>query len=286
MTNNSYKNDLVLKAYLNELTPDVPDDYLLRVDTQDEPLDVNKIAQSVATRSGKYESSEIASLLQLSYEVIAEAVSTGHTVNTPLCNIRPVATGTVMEADLSKPVDRSKVRVYMSFSQGALAQQSMDNVHLVLDIQPALTGPYIAGISSTDAPNPDTGTRAAMRAGRMAVLSVRNGKLAGEGAGITFTSVADPNQTFFVPANEVNPNTASKLQCILPAGMTDGEWVVKISTRATKNATVFTKTLRSFELARPFTIGAKPSGGDEKPGGGEENPGGGGEGTGGEGKWE
>jgi hypothetical protein len=262
MAENSYKTDLVLKAYLNELTPDVPDDYMLRVDTQDEPLDVNTIARTVASRSGKYEPSEIASLLQLSYEVIAEAVSTGHTVNTPLCNIRPVATGTVMEADLSRPVDRTKVKVYMGFTQGTLAQQAMDNIHLVLDIQPALTGPYIAGITAAAAPDPTTGTRAAMRAGRMAQLSVRNGKLMGEGAGITFTSVADPSKTFFIPAEEVSPNTATRLQCVLPAEMTDGEWRVKIATRAsgTGAGNKLVKELRSFELTRPFTIGANSGG--------------------------
>jgi hypothetical protein len=262
MANDSFKNDLVLKAYPNELTPDVPDDYLLRVDTQDEPLDLKQIAQTVAARSGKYEATEIESLLQLSLEVIAEVVSTGHTVNTPLFHVRPVATGTVMEAELSRPVDLTKVNVYMGFTQGTLAQQYMDNVHLVLDIQPALTGPYIAGIESTDAPDPETGTRAPMKAGRMALLSVRNGKLLGEGAGITFTSVATPSKSFFVPAGEVSPNTATKLQCILPSDMKDGEWRVKISTNATTGSSQ-SKTLRSFELARPFVVGAGSSGGGD-----------------------
>ncbi|MDR1004925.1 MAG: DUF4469 domain-containing protein [Prevotellaceae bacterium] len=256
MTEKTYTSDLVLKAYLNELTSHFPDDYMLRVEIQDEPLDIAAISRAVSTRSGKYEPAEIAGLLQLSIDVIVEAVSTGHTVNTPLSNIRPIATGTVAEADLSKPVDRSKVRVRFGFTQGAQARQAMEDVHLVLNAKPALTGPYIAGITSADAPNPDTGAPATLRAGRMAKLNVRNGKLVGEGAGITFTSVANPAKTFFIPANEVNPNTPTRLQCILPPDMTDGEWLVKIETRASGSggAKSAVKTLRSFELVRPFVI--------------------------------
>ena len=50
MAQNQFSMDLNLKAYPNQLTPDVDDDYTVRVDTQSTPLNLDDIARAAAER--------------------------------------------------------------------------------------------------------------------------------------------------------------------------------------------------------------------------------------------
>lgn len=271
MAQNQFSMDLNLKAYPNQLTPDVDDDYTVRVDTQSTPLNLDDIARAAAGRLGD-EEVKVKAALQVGMEVMAQAVASGFCVSTPLCYAQPMASGVVMEHELSLPVDREKIRVYASFRQGTAMTEALKNAKLRLYLQPAVTGPYIAGMVSASPVDPVTQTRAPMQAGRMAVLNVRNGKIVGTdpSVGITLTSVSDPDTSFFIGPNDISPNTPSKLQFILPAGVTDGEWTVKITTQYTSGG--LTKTPRTFEMEQPITIGATSSttpGGNE--GGGDDS---------------
>ena len=265
--------DLPLKAYPNELTPDVDSDYIVRVNTQETPLTLEHIALRVANRFGD-EYSTVLGHLQAACEETAAYVASGYCVSTPLFRLRPMASGVLNEEELSEAVDREKVKVYGSFTQGDTLREAFDKANLKLFLQPAVTGPYIAGMVSASPVDPVTQTRAPMQAGRMAVLNVRNGKIVGTdpSVGITLTSVSDPDTSFFIGPNDISPNTPTKLQFILPAGVTDGEWTVKITTQYASGG--ITKTPRTFQMEQPITIGATSSttpGGNE--GGGDDDSG-------------
>jgi hypothetical protein len=47
-----------------------------------------------------------------------------------------------------------------------------------------------------------------------------------------------------IPADLLSPNTTNKLQFTLPAGVTPGEWKVKVATQSTSNTRIFTKDVR------------------------------------------
>lgn len=64
MKTRNYKMDLALMAYPNELTPDIDTDYIVKVNTQSQSLTLEEIAADVAARSGKFEASEVKSLLR------------------------------------------------------------------------------------------------------------------------------------------------------------------------------------------------------------------------------
>lgn len=263
--------DLALKAYPNELTPDVDNDYTVRVETQEMSLGLEHIAAQVAKKLNK-PASEVRSILEEACQETANYAASGFCISTPLFSLRPMASGVVMEEELSQPVDREKISVYGSLSQGPLLKEAFAKANLKLFLQPAVTGPYIAGMVSAAPVNPVTQTRAPMTAGRMAVLNVKNGKIVGDdpSVGITLTSVSNPATSFFIGPDDISPNTPTKLQFILPAGVTDGQWRVKITTQYSSSGQ--TKAPRSFELARPVNIGSAPAGGD----GGDEEEGGGG----------
>ena len=184
MAQNQFSMDLNLKAYPNQLTPDVDDDYTVKVDTQSTPLNLDDIARATAQRLGE-EEVKVKAALQVGMEVIAQAVASGFCVSTPLCYAQPMATGVVMEHELSQPVDRDKVRVYASFRQGTAVTEALAQTKLQLFLQPAATGPYIAGMTSAFY-SEQTGTGGAvtrvplpMEAGGMAVITGNGLKVVG-----------------------------------------------------------------------------------------------------------
>lgn len=259
--------DLALKAYPNELTPDVDNDYTVRVETQEMSLGLEHIATKVAKNLNK-SVNEVRSILEEACQETANYAASGFCISTPLFTLRPMASGVIMEEELSQPVDREKISVYGSLSQGALLKEAFAKTHLKLFLQPAVTGPYITGMVSAAPVNPVTQTRAPIKGGKMAVLNVKNGKIVGDdpSVGITLTSVSNPETSFFIGPDDISPNTPTKLQFILPAGVTDGEWRVKITTQYSSSGQ--TKAPRSFELARPVNIGSTTAGGGEEEEGG------------------
>lgn len=72
MAQNQFSMDLNLKAYPNQLTPDVDDDYTVKVDTQSTPLNLDDIARATAQRLGE-ETAKVRATLQVGMEVIAQA---------------------------------------------------------------------------------------------------------------------------------------------------------------------------------------------------------------------
>lgn len=264
MAQNQFSMDLNLKAYPNQLTPDVDDDYTVRVDTQSTPLDLDDIARATAQRLGE-EITKVRSALQVGMEVMAQAVASGFCVSTPLCYAQPMATGVVMEHELSQPVNRDKVRVYASFRQGSAVTEALAQAKLQLFLQPAATGPYIAGMTSafygeqTGAGGAVTRVPLPMEAGDMAVITGNGLKVVGTdpSVGVTLTSVDDPQKTFFIPAAKISPNTPKKLQFSLPAGITEGAWTVKVTTQYS-GGNYQTKNPRTFTLNRPVYVGLAP----------------------------
>lgn len=245
----------------------------MKVNTKEQTLTDDDIAADVALLSGKYNKSEIRHLFDLQAQAVAAAAASGYNIATQLCYVQPMASGVIMEEELSAPVDREKVKVYASLRPGTALKQAMEQTKLTLFMQPAATGPHIAGMVSAEYADADATTRAPMGASGMAVITGNGLKLVGKDAsvGITLTSVASPSKSFFIPASRVSPNTPKKLQFVLPAGITEGQWTVKVTTQFS-TSTYHTKEPRTFELQRPIYIGVAPEGGGSEGG----NTGGGG----------
>lgn len=264
MTQLKYALDLNLKAYSNELTPDVDNDYTVKVHTQSTPLTQDDIAASVADRLGE-EPTRVQGIVKVFMEEVALAVASGYCVSADAFYARPVASGVVTEEELSQAVDQEKVRVYASFRQGPVVEEALQKAKLHFFLQPTATGPYIAGMTSafTDAV---TRVPLPMAGGEMVVLTGNGLKLVGDdpSVGITLTSVADPDTSFFIPPVKVSPNTPKKLQFTLPAGVTEGEWTVQVTTQYS-GGNYRTKEPRTFILPHPIVVGEVTN--PEEPGG-------------------
>ena len=189
-----------------------------------------------------------------------------------------MASGVIMADELSLPVDREKVRVYASFRQGTAVAEALAQAKLQLFLQPAATGPYIAGMTSAyyneqaGADGAVTRVPVPMEAGGMAVITGNGLKVVGTDptVGVTLTKADDADTSFFIPASRISPNTPKKLQFILPAGITEGAWRVSVTTQyTTGNKT--TREPRTFTLDRLIYVGETAPDTPGGDGGGEED---------------
>ena len=209
--------DLNLKAYPNTLTTDVPDDYVVKVETQSTSLTLDDIADATADRLGE-EPTKVLGALKVAMEVMADAVASGFCISTPFCYAQPMASGVVMESELSLPVDRERVKVYASLRQGPVLAEAFGKAKLQLFLQPAATGPYIAGMTSAFSEEREQGgvmTRVPvdMEPGEMVVITGNGLKVVGSdpSVGVTLTKADDPDTSFFIPAKKISPNTPQEV---------------------------------------------------------------------------
>ena len=244
-----------LVAYDATLT-ERKDDFYLRAKTMPDTVSLRDIAAEVAVRLNRNED-EIYAILNDAERVKAEAVASSYVVSTPTALMRPCASGTVLKNDLSQAIDHKKVKVYASLSMGQLLRTEMENCRLELFTQPAVVGSLLNGVAAqTRAADGSVATRAP-QAGRNIRLTGRNIKLAGTdpSVGITFTSVENPSTTVFVPLEDVTVNEPKQLIFVLPAGVTDGLWRVKISTQYGSGGRNVLKP-RVYELDEPMGVGS------------------------------
>lgn len=262
-----------LIAYDAKLT-EQEGDYYLRAKTMPDTITLRNIAEEVAVRLNK-NADEVYTILNDAEQVKCDAVSSSYIVSTPTALIRPGASGTVMETELSQAVDRNKIKVYATLSMGSSLREAMQECRLEIFTQPAVVGPLLNGaVAQTRA---DDGTLAtkAPEPGKNIRLTGRNIKIAGTdpSVGVTFTSVEEPSTTVFVPLADITVNEPKQLIFVLPTEVTDGLWRVKVTTQYTSGGHEV-KEPRSYELPTTLAVGTaagQEPGTDEDE---EENEGG------------
>lgn len=267
--NKTFNKLMSLMAYDNKLTEEEGDFYL-RVKTMPDSIDLHAVAREVAARLGGKNEDEVYAILNAAEGVKCDAVSSGFMINTPFCQARPAASGSVMKTDLSKAVDRSRVKVYANLTMGSDLRESLDACQLEIFTQPAPVGPIVNGASSGRF-EADGTTRAPIEAGGALTVEGSRIKLVGDSpqVGVTLTSVSDPEVSYFIPPTAMLINEPKRLMFVLPKEVTEGSWQVTVTTQYS-HAKQTVKKPRSFTMDMPFTIGeaTEPGGGEEEGGGG------------------
>lgn len=225
----TFKRTLELAAYDAVLT-ERPDDYYLRAKTQKQILKLKDISKEVASQVGKYSPEEVEFILTRSMEIMAEAVASGYAVHTPLCNMLPTASGTILRNELSAGVNRKKISIYASYSQGSAMSEAMTKNDLVYAPQPAVTGPQIYTVTNPLEPN-----AASIRRKGTVLIKGKDIKLVcdeahADLASIIFSNVETEVSTS-VPAGMVYPNQPSTLQFTLPDSIAVGDYRISVRTQ-------------------------------------------------------
>lgn len=267
-TNQTFDKLISLMAYTNNLTQQ-EGDYYLRVKTMPRSVDLKAIAREVAARLGGKNEDEIFTILNAAEAVKCDAVSSGFIVNTPFCLAQPGAGGNVLKTDLSKAVDRNRVKVYANISMGSDLRKALESCQVEIFTQPAPVGPIVNGASSGQF-EADGTTRAPIAAGGALNVEGDKLKLAGDSpeVGVTLTSVSDPDTSYFIPRNAMLINEPKRLMFLLPAEVNEGSWFITVCTQYSTSGRVV-KDPRSYTMDVPFTIGeaSTPTEPDEGGGG-------------------
>ena len=272
----TFQNLISLMAYEAVLT-ERKDDYYLRAKTVGS-LDLRAIAREYAAQNNLNED-QVYAILNGAEQIKARAVASGYIVNTPTALYQPSATGTVLKADLSKPVDHDKVKVYATISQGPQMREFMQACRLEIFTQPAVVGPLLNGaVAETRAADGTTLTRTAPTPGKNLTLTGRNIKVVGTdpSVGVTLTSVENPDTVIRITPADITINEPTRLIFVLPTTVTDGLWTVSVTTQFGSNR-IMVKKPRTYVLDTPLAVGTayvpptESEGSDtEQPGGGEE----------------
>ena len=265
MASTTFTKTISLMAYENKFTKTDVTDYYLRVKTQAKSLDIEAIAKEVSKQHPLYAHNDIRSILEDSFNVISDAVASGFIVNLPIGMFQAKAKGAVSKNDLSKAPDRSKIKVTCYFKQGTVMRNALNQTVCQIFTLPAPVGPLLNGVVNTRSVTDDNGvvTRAPLAPGEMCVLTGKNIKLAGEHptVGILLTSEADATKTIFISPDRVEPNEPMRLQFVLPADITDGDWKVEVTTQyGSGRRTVISP--RSYLMETPLVVGDGGGSGD------------------------
>jgi hypothetical protein len=241
---------LYATAYPNELTKGVRNDYYLlpKVRGTLYTLDIIRRLESkqIATNNVNGEA-----FVLLFFEECLLAVKEGYSVVTPLFRMYAGIHGTVTAEELGHNIPRDKAEVRINFRASNEARDVMDDVHVHAAEQPAATGPVIQAICNPLKKEPDTLNRGSMVLISGLRLAVR-GELTDD-LGVFFTQ-NDGETEVRIPANQMSPNSPSKLQFVLPAGVTAGEWRVSVATQGTSTASYSTKQVRRYEYQYIVTV--------------------------------
>ncbi|MDR1455356.1 MAG: DUF4469 domain-containing protein [Tannerella sp.] len=237
-------------AYLNELTKDVTNDYYLRPNIlgtlYEDEIILRLEKKEIATKNvnGK-------AFVQVFLRECALAVSEGYNVVTSLFHATIGFNGTVYAKDLGHNVPAGQVNARIALTQGEYAREEIGNLTVSVAEQPAPTGPIIQDVT-----NPVSGVSDTLNTGAMALIQGMRLAVRGDRPdeiGVFFTA-ADGTASVYIPAGQLSPNTPTRLQFVLPAGVIPGEWRVKVATQSGSSARVFTKEIREYEYPNIITV--------------------------------
>jgi hypothetical protein len=239
-------------AHVNKLTKDETEDFYLRPNLLG-TLYIDEIIRRLKKKEIATENVNGKAFVGLFLRECAEAVSEGHSVVTDLFHATIGFNGTVYAKDLGHHVPAGQVDTRMHFMQGECAREALKDLTVSVAEQPAPTGPVIQAVTNPVIGLPDTLNTGAMALLQGMRLAVRGTEEKADEIGVYFTST-DGTAEVRIPADHLSPNTPKMLQFVLPAGVTPGEWRVKVATQALAKALSFTKDVREYVYPNLITV--------------------------------
>jgi hypothetical protein len=237
-------------AHLNELTKTVANDYYLLPSTQGTLYTDDIIrrmeAKEIATKNvnGK-------AFVQLFNLECLLAIGENYNVVTDLFHAGIGFNGVVYDKDLGHHISGRAANAHVKLAQGEQAREAMKELTVSIAEQPAPVGPVIQAVTNPVTNLPDTLDAGAMVLIQGMRLAVRGDKV--DKIGVYFIATAGSPEVR-IPADHLSPNTASKLQFVLPAEVKPGEWRVQVATQSTSGTHVFTKDVRIYEYQHIVTV--------------------------------
>ena len=248
-------------AHLNELTKDVKNDYYLTPQVTG-TLSVADIIERLRKREIATKNVDGAAFVQTFLDECAAATAEGYNIVNSFFRSSIGIQGVIYTDDLGHNIPADRLKVSVNLTQGDGAKEAIEATKIYAFEQAGATGPVIQTVS-----DPTEGIAGHLNPGSMVLIQGMRLSVKGEdpSVGVLFTSVDNPETTVFVAPNKLSPNTPSKLQFVLPAGVTEGKWYVTVTTQSMGGTTKSLKSPRSFQFADPITVGTVNEEEDDRP---------------------
>lgn len=260
-------------AYLNNLTKGDSIDYYL-ISEVNGTLTLDDLIERLRKREIATKNVDGKAFFDNLSEEIVRAVAEGYNIALSLCTISMALQGAIKAEDLGHPIPADRVNARINFIQGVLARKALADTSIFVKEQSAASGPVVQVVT-----DPTENVANTINVGGMVVIKGMRIPLKGDHAtvGITFTkyldndddrpviesvtdgdapeiALLDANEEVVVPTREVYPNTPTNLQFILPAQVTPGKWVVRVTTQATSASNTLTKEPRTYQYGSVITV--------------------------------
>jgi len=185
------------------------------------------------------------------FEEAALALDEGYNVSTALFRMSVSIRGSVDKKSLGRTISSDKVSVEANFESGRLLDGLSKNKQISIAKNLASGGPMVQVVSE-----PVSGTVDQLEIGGMVLVEGINIAIKGERDsenGVFFTSEAD-DTVVHISAGRIYPNYPSRLQFILPAAVTAGQWRVSVATQAGANSKKLMPEPRTGYYGRVVTV--------------------------------
>lgn len=255
MANNDIKYTLNAQLADNTVTADNKDDKIA-VLVSAGTADKQRIISEIMELHPGLERETVEAVINLEHRVEKKLLLTGFRINNGYYQAVAQLTG-VVEGKAWNPLKNS---IYASFTQGAELREAISQtaVNIIGEKGNAM---YVAG-------GEDTATRAlgfTATAGRNYTLTGARLKVAGTDPAVGITMTDSKGAVTKIGADMIAVNLPSKLIFLIPAGLADGEYELKVTTQYNGGNGSYLKTPRS--ITQTLYIGKAPEGGGSQGGG-------------------
>ena len=239
-------------AHLNQLTTDVTNDYYLTVQSRGS-LNPHGVVERMRQHELPTKNVDGEAFLDNFFDECILALQEGYNINTPLFNAGIGLEGGVLASDLGHTVGPDKVKAYLQLTQSATARKALEESSVYIFQQSAATLPTIQSVM-----DPTEGKANHLNPGAMVLIQGLRIAVKGDdpSIGVTFTKSGSSSTTVF-------PNTATKLQFVLPSEVTEGDWEVSITTQASASGGTLLKEARTGVFENLVRVGEE----DDEPDG-------------------
>ena len=180
------------------------------------------------------------------------ALNEGYNISTSLFRTTISIKGVIEASQLGRTISTDNVDLNVNFSKGKLLAEFGKGDQISIAKNPVSGAPLLQKITNPTVKKADTLNVSGMALIEGLNIAVRGDKT--DEIGVFFTSVSNPAVTVRITAEQIYPNTPSKLQFVLPPSITAGEWRIAVATQSGSKNGKFSETVRTGEYALPVTV--------------------------------
>lgn len=249
-------------AHYNELTKDVTNDLYVTPQVNG-VYDPDAIIARMKKKEIATKNVDGKAFLGNFFNECCEIAAEGGNIITPFFRSSIGIQGVVFTEDLGHTIPADRLNVSINLTAGEQARKAITGSTVYVFEQAGATGPSIQTVM-----DPTEKIADHLNLGSMVLIQGMRLSLKGDdpSVGVHFVSADDATKLVSIAPAKIYPNNPTNLQFTLPAEVTEGKWLVSVTTQASGSSTVLLKTPRTHQFPNIIKVGnVSDDGGDDRP---------------------